>query len=190
MGASTSIFTGTRQAKLQVRYAPVEIPPPGNDPRHAHYPPLKIWAVHVSEKNAPAKYEPVDWMLPSSEEVSALEQAQEVITRYKYRWQIEEWHRCLKQGCGLEEVQLKSAEAIKRMAAISSVVAVRLLQLKQLSRDESQSEKPAQSVMPEVMVSVVAELAGKSKSKISVKEFYHRVAQEGGWLRRSGEPGC
>jgi hypothetical protein len=180
---------GVRKAKLQVRYAPVEIPPPGNDPRHAQCEALKLWAVYVSEKDAPDKYEPVEWMLLSSEEVSEARQAQQVINYYKQRWQIEEWHRCLKQGCAVEAMQFKSAEAIRKIAAICSVVAVRLLQLKQQSRDQLQGKQPAARVMPEVMVEVVAARAGKRARQLSVKEFYEQVAKTGGWLRRSGDPG-
>jgi len=128
-------------------------------------------------------------MLLSSQEVNAPEQARQTITYYKNRWQIEEWHRCLKQGCELESKQLKNAEAIKRLAAILSVEAVRLLQLKQLSHEETQSQKPASEVMPEEMVEVVAKLAGQSRRKLSVKAFYEQVAKTGGWLRRSGPPG-
>ena len=188
-GANPGKAKGKRKAKLQVSYAPVEIPPPEKDTRHAHQAPLKIWAVYVREKNPPDKYEPVEWMLLSSQEVSSPEQARQTIGYYKHRWQIEEWHRCLKQGCELESKQLKSAEAIKRLAAILSVQAVRLLQLKQLSHEETQSRKPAGEVMPEEMVAVVAKLAGQSKGKLSVKAFYEQVAKTGGWLRRSGPPG-
>ena len=180
---------GKRKARLQVRYAPVEIPPPVKDKRYEKNEALKTWAVYVSEKDAPGQYEPVEWMLLSSEEVSNAEEARQVISYYKQRWQIEEWHRCLKQGCGLEEVQFKSAEAIKKMAALCSVVAVRLLQLKQHSREEKQSAQPAIKLMPEEKVEVVAWLAGKSASRISMKEFYEQVAKAGGWLRHSGEPG-
>jgi len=180
---------GVRTAKLQVRYSAVTIPPPINDRRYAHYQPLQLWAVQVREQDAPDQYEAVEWMLLSSEEVRTATQAQEVINHYKHRWQIEEWHRCLKQGCALEQIQLKSVAAIQKAAAICSVVAVRLLQLKQLSRDAGLSPVPALTVMPAAMVAVAAAQAGKSTERLSVKEFYEQVAKTGGWLRRSGEPG-
>lgn len=46
------------------------------------------------------------------------------------RWIIEEFHRVEKEGCRLQATQLDDASDIGRLASITAIVAVRLLQLR------------------------------------------------------------
>lgn len=48
---------------------------------------------------------------------------------YSYRWLIERYHFVLKSGCGLEKLQLETAERIHRALATYCIVAWRLLWL-------------------------------------------------------------
>ena len=61
-------------------------------------------------------------MLLTSEAVLTLANAEERMDGYGVRWIIEEFHKSEKAGCRLERVQLKSAEAIKRWAALAAPV--------------------------------------------------------------------
>jgi len=67
-------------------------------------------------------------------------------------------------------------------------VAVRLLQLKQQARCDPQQS--AKKVVPVIYVQVLAAQRNKSR-KMSVREFWHQVAQLGGFLGRKsdGDPG-
>jgi len=56
-----------RRASLAVRFAPVMIPLPRNDPRFTY--PLSVWAVYLAETDAPPGIEPIEWMLLTSETV-------------------------------------------------------------------------------------------------------------------------
>ena len=176
---------GKREAKLEVRHARVEIPPPVKDARHENKEPMRLWAVYVSEGGAPEGSEQVEWMLLTSEPIESKEQACESISHYQCRWTIEEWHRCMKQGCGLESAQLKSAEAIKKLAVMHSVVAVRLLQLRDTARDKEGGGKPAREAIDEVTVKVVEKLSGKKR--LSVREFWEQVGRLGGWMGRKND---
>jgi hypothetical protein len=77
-----------RVARLAVRFAPVTIPCPRNDPRFKE--PIHIWAVHVEETDPPAGIEPIEWMLLTNEAVNDLADANERVDWYTYRWIIEE----------------------------------------------------------------------------------------------------
>ena len=46
------------------------------------------------------------------------------------RWTIEDYHKCWKTGCRVENRQYMTAQALERSAALSAVVAVRLASLR------------------------------------------------------------
>jgi len=179
---------GFRQAQLTVRYAPITVPAPLNDPRYADCAPIPLWAVYLLEENPPAGFEPIEWMLLSTLEVAHSAQARIVIGYYRQRWQIEEWHRCLKQGCAIENAQLKTRAALGNLAAVLGVVAVRLLQLRDLSRDAQTATAPATAHLPALHVKVAAHLAQCEAHRLSVQEFWFQLAKLGGWLGRKNDP--
>ncbi len=118
------------------------------------------------------------------------------------RWVIEEWHKVEKTGCRLEASQLKDAEAIKRLAAMTGVVAVRMLQLRDLARAASDStedpiaasgDQPSaiQAVAPRTWLIVVAHLAKCRPEELTPRVLWLTVARRGGFLGRKndGSPG-
>ena len=179
---------GHRPAKLTVRYAPITVPPPVNDPRCAGCAPIHLWAVYLLEEHPPEGLEPVEWMLLSTLPVTSPAQARVVVGYYRQRWQIEEWHRCLKQGCALESAQLKTGAALGNLAAVLAVVAVRLLQLRDLARDPQLARAPAKAHLPAVQVKVAAHLAKREVEHFTVQQFWAQLAKLGGWLGRKNDP--
>lgn len=65
----------------------------------------------------------------------------------------------------MERAQLKTAESIKKLALMHSVVAVRLLQLRDAAKDKQEGEKTARGVIEEVTVRVVEKLSGKKTTE-------------------------
>lgn len=55
---------------------------------------------------------------------------------YAHRWVIEEYHKCLKSGCAVQARQLTTAVGLQRVLGFLAIVAVKLLQLRMLSRTE------------------------------------------------------
>ena len=53
---------------------------------------------------------------------------------YCRRWGIEEWHRALKSGCGVEQREFKTAEHLQRVLAFDLIVAWRVLACVKLGR--------------------------------------------------------
>lgn len=68
-------------------------------------------------------------MLLTREPVVTFEQAVQVIDIYETRWMIEEFHKCWKTGCQLEERPLQSFKAVERMMVILAAIGVRIMQL-------------------------------------------------------------
>lgn len=189
-----------RIARLEVRYAPVIIPPPRNDPRFCE--PLSAWAVYVVEPHPPADITPLDWMLLTSEAVSDAVSANERVDWYTCRWLIEEWHKVEKTGCRLEAAQLKTAAGLERLAAFTAIVAVRILQMRDLAQaatdpenidPSAPSEQPEalQQVVPFEWIQVVSYLAHCSPQKLTPRLFWLTLAKRGGHIGRKsdGPPG-
>lgn len=173
-----------RKARLEVKYFPVEIPgPPGRKDES-----LDCNVVQVIEIDPPEGQEPLNWYLLTSIEVTSFEGALKVIEWYRYRWIIEEYHKCIKTGCKAESKQLKSAFRIENFLGIAGIIAVKLLQIRDLMR-----------VMPDELASKVVDPLSlkiiqnyyKIKKDLTVKEYYALVAKMGGFLNRKsdGDPG-
>jgi hypothetical protein len=107
---------------------------------------------------------------------------------YAKRWLVEEYHKSLKTGCRMEKRQLRSAAGIKRLLGFLGIVAVRVLQLREVSRNTP--EVPAIEAVPELMVKLVAGRLEISES-MSFGEFWRNVARVGGFIGRKsdGDPG-
>jgi hypothetical protein len=196
-----------RTARLAVRYGPVVIPSPSNDPRFADAEPLEGWAIHILEEAPPDGVDPIEWMLLTSEPVATLAAANEVVDWYTQRWVIEEWHKVEKTGCRLEASQLLDGCALERLAALTAVVAVRMLQLRDLARptgtteplaswsrtsaDDPQAKKRLRSEVPEDWLAVVAHLANCAITDLSPGLFWLTIARQGGFIgrRSDGWPG-
>jgi hypothetical protein len=122
-----------RTAVVHVRWASVTIAAPAVGCKQS-WPPLTLWAIWVHEPDPPAGAEPIDWMLLTDLPVSTAEQAWEKVQWYCRRWGIEEWHRALKNGCGVEQREFKTAENLQRVLAFDLIVAWRVLACVKLGR--------------------------------------------------------
>lgn len=134
--------------------------------------------------------EPIDWLLLTSLPVRTLEEAMEVISYYEKRWLIEEWHKVLKTGCQVERRQLKTSGRLEALTGLLSVVALRLLQLKEVGR--RQPECAAVELVPALYVELVRRARGRVRpGEWTVRDFFRGVAGLGGFLGRKcdGEPG-
>ncbi len=179
-----------REAQLTIRYAPVQLEAPQNDPRYKGQS-MSVWAVLLTEESAPQGEEAVQWLLLCSEPVHNLDQAREVIGWYTCRWVIEEWHRVIKEGCKLQQSQLDDAKDLQRLSAIVSVIAVRLLQLRDLAQS-SVGEEPGgtqllQSSVPWIWILVASKLSKMTPEQLTPRLFWERIARQGGWLGRKND---
>lgn len=182
-----------RKATVALRIGSVQINPPPNDPRHADAPTRHVTAVYVREVNPPRGKDvhPVEWMLLTNEKATTLSDAHRLTEWYSHRWVIEEFHRVEKEGCGLEKTQLDHAQDIMRLAAVTGVVAVRLLQLRDMAdTDHPDHNNPAAlhtMVGPE-WIEVIAMLTRTNPAKLTPHHFWKTIARQGGWIGRASDP--
>ncbi len=122
-----------RTARVQVRWARVTIEAPAVGCKKS-WPPLTLGAIWVHEPDPPAGTEAIDWMLLTDLPITTAEQAWEKVQWYCRRWGIEEWHRALKNGCGVEQREFKTAQHLQRVLAFDLIVAWRVLVCVKLGR--------------------------------------------------------
>ena len=181
----------TRRAKLQVSAGAMSIFVPailrGQEvPRS-----VRLWAIRVWECEAPPGVEPLEWTLVTSVPTQSLEEALERAQWYAWRWLIEEYHKCLKTGCAIEERQLEESDRLEALLGMAVVLAVRLLQLKQ--HVQSRPQTPATTQIDALTLRVLAlrRKLKKPPAALSLHEFWRETAKLGGFLGRKsdGEPG-
>ena len=126
----------------------------------------------------------MEWILLTTIE-PALYSAVVPVDWYACRWLIEEYHKCLKTGCGIEARQLETAEALMRLAGFLGSLAVRLLQLRTFSR--SHPEHPVQPLIPEAMLELLRVRLGLFAIPATLGEFWRSVARLGGFLARQSD---
>lgn len=176
-----------RQATLSIAYGDVTIVPPQRSERRE---PLTVSVVHTWEMNPAAGVKtPLEWLLLTSVETGTVEAAWQRVDWYTCRWVVEDYHQCLKTGCSVEKRQLQDGERLIRLLGFLSLVALNLLQLRDLARQTPRSLAAAD--LPRELVEVVALLAGVSSTSLTIEQFWRAVAQQGGYLgrRRDGPPG-
>ena len=177
-----------RQTQLQLSFGQMTLLPPRHEPR-AGKEPLTVWVIGVWEEQAPEGEEPLEWVLLTSVPTTTLEQAWERVDWYGHRWLVEDYHQCLKSGCRIEKRQLQTVDGLIRLLGLLSPLAVRLLQVRALAREDP--ERPAHEVIEPLMLAVLAQRCGRSPATMTVGTFWTEVARLGGYLARShdGPPG-
>ena len=118
-----------RKATLTIRVASLSICPPANRPDKASLASIPIHIVLAEEDVPPAGVKPVCWFLLATFPVETFEDAIRCVRYYSYRWLIERYHFVLKSGCGMEKLQLETADRIHRALATYCIVSWRLLWL-------------------------------------------------------------
>ena len=173
-----------RTARVEIRYVQVELRPPKDFRRRG---PVKLWAVLVSEPQPPAELEPLEWLLLTSEALHSLADAQRVVEWYKRRWTIEDFHKAWKTGCGAEERRFQSAGNLRRALTILAFVAVRLLQLRNLSA--SVPNTPCDQVLSREQWVCLWLLSWDTKHQPvpaqapPVRWAVEKIANLGGWIK-------
>jgi hypothetical protein len=174
-----------RKAELVVHYQRVVLRPPSYQQEKE---PISLWALHAVEEAPPEGTEAVEWFLFTTVELSTTEQAVEILRWYCLRWRIEDWHRVLKSGCGIEDLANETAERLKRAIGINLVIGWRIMLMTLLGRETP--DLPADVVFTDIEVEVLQVYAKKHRLPVptTLGEAVRLVARLGGYLGRKNDP--
>ena len=99
--------------------------------------PLSLTMVEVREVGSPPdEEEPIHWLLGTTEPARTKKQIMAAVRAYALRWRIEDFHLIWKQGCRVEQLQLETRQRLEKALVLYAGVAVRLLRLRDLARQE------------------------------------------------------
>lgn len=147
-----------RTAKVELRYTRLTLPAP-EDSLLRGSSPVDAVIIHLVEPNPPPGAKPVEWFLLTTIDVNSAEAARQCVRWYCLRWRIEDWHRVLKSGCRIEQLQHKTAERLQRAVAINMVIAWRIMLMTLLGRETP--ELPADVLFSDLEIEVLRRHAKK-----------------------------
>ena len=124
-----------RRARLLISCGPIRLQAPER-PGHAAgtNEPIDCWFIRVWEPEPPEGVERLEWVLYTDQRTETLGDALGGVMDYATRFLIEEFHKGLKTGLKIEKLQLERGERLFRAIAVMSIVALRLLDLRELGR--------------------------------------------------------
>ena len=122
-----------RTATLELKWTPVAATPPRVALKKS-WQPIELYALLAREIDPPAGVERIEWVLITDWKVQSLKMARRLVRWYGLRWGIECWHQVLKDVCGVETRQMKTAQALERALVLDMIVAWRAQMLSRLGK--------------------------------------------------------
>lgn len=151
--------------------------------------PLSLQVIRVWEVQPPPKGEkPLEWILLTSEECPDFSATCQVVDWYAARPVVEELHKAMKTGCAIEEFQFTSVDRLQPAIALTSVVAITLLNLRDASRRPDAKERLATEFLSADYVEVLSYRRYKRvRMDLSLHDFFYALARLGGHQNRRGD---
>lgn len=171
--------------QMSVAWMPVQLLPLRQPRGEERGLPLTVWVVRTWEAEPPPGREPLEWILLTNVPVTTAAEAWERCAWYRQRWLIEEYHKGMKTGASIEDMQFTQRARLEPAIALMSVVALTLLQLRDLSRQPQATELLASAVLPAAWVRLLSRRRhGEERPAWTVREFYFALARLGGHQNR------
>lgn len=178
-----------RTAVVEVRWLQVSLQGPYRGGQRMDR--LTVQAIEVRESSPPAGVEGLHWVLLSSLPCGRWSEIQRIIGRYCARWWVEEYHKALKSGAGVEASQMEKQYRIESLVAVLAIVAVRLLNLKFLARAQPDQPVEVELFGAAAIKLVERRLGAPEQGHWTYRQLLRAIARIGGFIgrRRDGEPG-
>jgi hypothetical protein len=130
---------GFRQAQVEVRSLRVRLLPHQTRRNNRH--PIDLWLMGTREVSLPpAGEKPAQWWLWTTRPGQTIEQVKSVLTIYRTRWRVEDYHRVLKTGCKVEKMRLLDGEALTKVIAMQAWVATQVLRLRDAAKNKPEED--------------------------------------------------
>jgi len=150
---------------------------------------VEVYVVSAVEVDPPQGQEKIFWQLITNVPTASLEDAVTRIQWYTQRWKIETFHRTLKSGCKVEELQFETAEKLMKLVAIYSIIALEIMLLSYVAR--ARPNESCEMCFPEDEWKVLYRVANKTKElpekAPTIYEAVVMIAKLGGFLARKSD---
>ena len=145
---------------------------------------VRIWEPKPPQ-NAPA----VEWLLLTSEPATTRAELMAIVDMYRARWTIEEFFKALKSGCSIEQRQLDSYEALRKMLTLFVPIAYRLLLLRGMERRRPGGSPAAAFSALELLIMKAHDSTREMPTMKTLADALLYLARMGGHLKNNGPPG-
>lgn len=136
-----------------------------------------LYVVYLKQLDASEEQTATQWAVFSSTPVVKEQEAIQILDIYTHRWRTcEDFHKCLKSGCSMEQRQFESAHAMTNCVAILSITALHLLRLRHLATLDN---KPIEALLSPVACQLANHLATKYLKPVDLDECQPQSAK---WL--------
>ena len=177
-----------RSAFVQMSWQEVRIQPPVNGAVLSKTE-VKAWVVHVWEPEPPQAAEGLEWIEVPTVPILCEQDAWERVKWYTWRWLLEDFHKVLKTGCGIEVRRQQTIGAMWNLLGILTPMAMRLLWLRQTAQQAP--DTPATEVVSQEVIYVVTKLDNRPGVTLTAHDLWRTLASFAGYLNRKcdGPPG-
>jgi len=183
-----------RNAEVGIKYGKCKITKSSNLEGNKELPKsIEVYVVSAVEIDAPQGQEKILWQLVTNVPTQSFEDAVVRIAWYTQRWKIEIFHRTLKDGCKVEELQSESADKLMKLIAIYSIIALQIMLLSYIAR--TRPDESCEICLTEDEWKILYRVANKTKKlpekAPTIYEAVVMIAKLGGFLGRKsdGYPG-
>lgn len=190
-----------RTAEIALRFKECQIKCPANLKTKGYPPTITVNCISVKEVNGTAKGKAVNWKLLTTHKIENYEDALLMVEWYSARWYIEQLFRILKkQGFGIEETELESGWAIRKLVIMQMTAVLKILQLN-IAYADSEGGQPIEEVFDSGEIKVLEMMNTKLQGKTKKLQNHHDpkktkwaawiIGRIGGWkgYDSQGPPG-
>jgi len=127
-----------------------------------------VWVVMLQVLEPPVEMEETQWLLLTNLPLEQEAMPIRVIDAYTKRWRTtEDFHKCLKTGCGIEQRQFTNPEALINVICLMNIAAIRLLRMRHLSQTNPEAE--VATILEDLEIQVAKTLAPKFLKPVDLK---------------------
>jgi hypothetical protein len=188
-----------REAKIELRFTTCEIKCPSNISNKCYPPSIRVTCISAKEKGNVSN--PICWRLLTTHTIENFEDALQIVYWYTVRWYIEQVFRLLKkQGFGIEESELESGWALRRLVIMQLSALIKIVQMN-IAYSQPEGGQPIDEVFEKEQIEVLQKLNKKlqgSTQKLQNNNYPNTtrwatwiIARLGGWkgYDSQGAPG-
>jgi hypothetical protein len=179
-----------RNAEVEIKFGKCRIAKPSNLISTNELPKsVEVCFVSAFEIDPPPGQEKILWQLITNVPTENFEDAVARVQWYTQRWKIEMFHRTLKSGCKVEELQSESADKLMKLIAIYSIIALQIMLISYIAR--TRPDESCEICLTEAEWKILCRVANRTK-KIPEKaptiyEAVVMIAKLGGFLARKSD---
>lgn len=188
-----------RQAEIALRFKTCELKCPANLKNKGYPASISLTCISVKETTKSSKA--INWKLLTTHKIENYEEALLMVAWYSARWYIEQLFRILKkQGFGIEETELESGWAIRKLVIMQMTALLKILQMNIAYADPEEGQ-PIEEVFDKEEIEVLEMMNIKLQGKSIKLQNHHNpkrtkwatwiIGRIGGWkgYNSQGPPG-